>query len=97
VYLSAIAFGLTGLGWNALYLTRVGELPGRELAGMATGMSFAVSNIGAILGPPVFGYLVDVTGTYTVAWLFIGFCMAMVVLLSKLQGEERLTTEESYG
>lgn len=97
VYLSAIAFGLTGLGWNALYLTRVGELPGRELAGIATGMSFVVSNIGAILGPPVFGYLVDVTGTYTVAWFFVGFCMAMVVLLSKLQAEERLTTEESYG
>jgi MFS transporter, ACS family, hexuronate transporter len=97
VYLSAIAFGLTGLGWNALYLTRVGELPGRDLAGIATGMAFVVSNIGAILGPPVFGYLVDVTGSYTVAWLFLGFCMAMVVLLSKLQGEERLTAEESYG
>jgi sugar phosphate permease len=97
VYLSAIAFGLTGLGWNALYLTRVGELPGRDLAGIATGMAFVVSNIGAILGPPVFGYLVDVTGSYAVPWLFLGFCMAMVVLLSKLQGEERLTAEESYG
>jgi sugar phosphate permease len=99
IYLAVVVFGLTGLGWNALYLTRVGELPGRELAGTATGISFVLSNIGAILGPPLFGGLVDLTHGYTVPWLFVAFCMAMVVLLTKLQGKERMaaTCEVEHG
>lgn len=93
VYSAAIVFGLTGLGWNALYLTRVGEIKGKELAGTATGISFVLSNMGAILGPPIFGRLVDLTHNYTVPWLFLAACMAMVTLLMVLQGRSRMAAE----
>jgi ACS family hexuronate transporter-like MFS transporter len=88
VYLSTVLLGLTGMGWTAIYLTRVGEIAGKDLAGTATGISFVVTNLGAILGPPVFGYLIDFTGTYTASWCFLGFCMAFVVFLSMLQKKE---------
>jgi sugar phosphate permease len=56
-YTLSAFFGLTGLRWNAVYLTRVGEFPGKALAGMATGINFVIVNLGAMSGPPLFGYL----------------------------------------
>ncbi len=85
VYVAAVVFGLTGLGWNALYLTRVGEMQGKELAGTATGVSFVLCNIGAVLGPPLFGSLVDLTHSYTIPWFFLALCMAMVAVLTAVQ------------
>jgi ACS family hexuronate transporter-like MFS transporter len=93
VYALAALFGFTGLAWNAVYLTRVGEFPGRALAGVATGVNFVVVNIGAIAGPPLFGYFVDFTGGYSTSWLFTGMCLAMVAFLSAIQKKERMLTE----
>ena len=93
IYTLAALFGFTGLGWNAVYLTKVGEFPGRALAGVATGLNFVIVNTGAIVGPPFFGYLVDLTGGYRASWFFTGCCMAMVAFLSELQKKERMLTE----
>lgn len=93
VYTLAALFGFTGLGWNAVYLTRVGEFPGRVLAGVATGINFVVVNIGAIAGPPLFGYFVDFTGGYKTSWFFTGMCLAMVAFLSEIQKKERMLAE----
>ncbi len=81
------------MGWNAIYLTRVGEIAGARLAATATGISFVVTNLGAILGPPGFGYLVDRTGTYVASWCFLSLCMILVIFLGILQGKESETTE----
>lgn len=93
IYTLTILFGFTSLGWNAIYLTRVGEFPGRALAGVATGINFVIVNIGAIAGPPLFGYFVDVTGGYRISWFFTGVCLAMVAFLSKIQKKERMVVE----
>lgn len=93
VYLTAILFGFVGLGWNAIYLTIAAEFPGSELAGTATGMVFLISNLGVIVGPPFFGYLIDVTGAYDLSWFFLAFCMSMVALLSKIRRKEKLIPE----
>ena len=94
IFLCVIFFGLTGMGWNAIYLTLVGEFPRRELAGIATGIAFVITNIGTVLGPPLFGYLVDLTGEYTVSWFFLGFCMLMVAILSKVQRRDRMNSQD---
>ena len=93
IYALAALFGFTGLAWNAVYLTRVGEFPGRALAGVATGVNFVVVNIGAIAGPPLFGYFVDFTGGYRTSWFFTGMCLVMVAFLSEIQKKERMETE----
>ncbi|OPY73599.1 MAG: Hexuronate transporter [Syntrophorhabdus sp. PtaU1.Bin058] len=97
IYLSTIFLGFTAWGWTAVYLTRVGEIAGKALAGTATAISFLICNIGAIMGPFIFGYIVDATGGYTVAWFFIGFCMSMVAILSILQRKEEPIAEVQYG
>jgi predicted MFS family arabinose efflux permease len=93
VYLFVTLFALTGISWNAVYLTMAAEYPGKDAAGIATGIVFLISTLGIAIGPPLFGYLVDLTGAYTLSWLFVGLCMAMVALLSTIQRRERTTDE----
>ncbi len=88
-----IFFSLSALGWNAVYLALTGEVAGKRLAGIATGIAFVIPNIGAILGPPVFGHLVDLTEGYFSAWLFVCICMVMIVVLNKIQKKERMVLE----
>ena len=90
LYALAVLFGLTGLSWNGIYLTSVGEFPHVALAGTATGLSFVIINLGAIAGPPLFGYVVDITNGYRLPWLLAGFCMSLAVVLTAIQTKERM-------
>jgi len=53
----------------------------KQWAGLASGFSISVGSWGVIVGPPVFGWLVDASGAYTVPWLFVTAMMAMVASL----------------
>lgn len=86
-YLLTSLLGITCFGWNAIHLTRVGELGGK-FAGTSTGTAMVISNLGAVFGPPLFGYFIDRTGTYTMSWYFIVFCMISVVFFTMLQKKE---------
>lgn len=94
VLLTVVLFGLTGVSWNAVYLTLVGEFPRKELTGVATGVAFVITNLGVVVGPPLFGFLVDLSGGYTLSWLFVASCMVAVALLSTFQRRERMTPGE---
>lgn len=63
-----VLFGLAAIGWSGLYHVFVGETSGRENAGTAIGVCMMVCAAGTIIGPPVFGYIVDVTHSYALAW-----------------------------
>jgi len=93
IYFFTILFGLSGIGWNAIYLTMVGEFLGERSAGIATSLSFLISNLGPLLGPPLFGYFIDVTGGYALSWFFVACCMVVVALLTKIQSRERIEEE----
>lgn len=84
---ATVVFGLTGLGWNAIYLTTVGEAASRDLSGTASGISFFSMSLGAIIGPPTFGLLIDMTGTYSIAWLFLAGCMVATIFLCSSEKE----------
>jgi predicted MFS family arabinose efflux permease len=51
--------------------------------GAAAGVSAAFFNVGIFLGPPIFGAIVDRTGSYTPAWWTMAASggVALVVLL----------------
>ncbi|MDA8216028.1 MAG: MFS transporter [Dehalococcoidales bacterium] len=63
-----VLFGLTAVGWSGLYHVFAGETAGREKAGTAVGLCLMVCSVGSVLGPPIFGFIVDATHSYTVAW-----------------------------
>jgi MFS family permease len=73
VYLLSIFFGMTGMGWNAIWLTLIGEMSSKESIGLGIGFSFFIANLGVVIGPPIFGLLVDLFNSFAEAWLFLAF------------------------
>ncbi|MBI2467131.1 MAG: MFS transporter [Candidatus Rokubacteria bacterium] len=80
--LLALAFGLTGIGWNGVHHTLVAELAGRESAATAVGLCLAIASLGVIAGPPLFGFAADRLRVYD--WGWYGLAAAMVGALALL-------------
>lgn len=77
----AFAFGVAGIGWNGVHHTLIAELAGRESAATAVGLCLAVSSLGVIAGPPLFGLLADRTGGYGGSWVGLAGAMALAIAL----------------
>lgn len=88
---AVIAFGISGIGWNAIYLTMVGEAVGKESTGLATGVGYSIGFLGSLTCPPLFGLLVDRTDVYGYAWLLMTACAGAILLLLALYNEKERT------
>ncbi len=71
IYLQMLALGATALSWNGLAVTLMAELGGYHRAGAAIGLNSAGVYFGALIGAPIFGAIVDASGSYRVAWLML--------------------------
>ena len=60
---------------------------------MALGVSLTIVFIGHLFGPPLFGFVVDRTGSYDYAWLL--FCI-LIALATALIGLIREPTKSEY-
>ncbi len=84
-----LAFGVSGVGWNAIYNTMVGEAVGMESTALATGVGYFYGFMGSLIGPPIFGLVVDATGRYGYAWLLPALCGGAVLVFLTLYPEKR--------
>ncbi len=84
-----LILGFVGIGWGGLHLTLVAEFAGRELAGTVTGMSAVLILFANMVGPPVFGYIVDTTGSYQIAWQFLAIMAVLAVVFLVFMREEK--------
>jgi MFS family permease len=57
-------FGASAIGWNGVYLAEVARQAPEGQAGMATGGTLAITFLGVVLGPPVFGGMAGAFGSY---------------------------------
>lgn len=73
--------GFTAIGWGGLWLTLVGEFAGKESTGLVAGFSTMIVAMGGSIGPFVFGFVVDKTGSYQPAWLLMAIFAAMCAIL----------------
>jgi MFS transporter, ACS family, aldohexuronate transporter len=73
----AVLLGLATYSWTGIYGTFTIELAGRASAASAVAWVHVLGGLGSFGGAPLFGYLVDRTGSYSVAWLSV----ALVVLV----------------
>jgi len=73
--------GLGGIGFGGIYLTLISEFGGQYGAGKAAGLSGIGLLAGSMLGPVAFGHIVDISGSYGLAWLSLAFMAALCVLL----------------
>jgi ACS family hexuronate transporter-like MFS transporter len=89
IVLLSLVFGFAAVGWAGLHLTLIGEFAGKELAGMASGMSTPFLAVGNIAGPPLFGYIIDSTGSYQIAWGFLAVVALLATALLFFVREER--------
>jgi sugar phosphate permease len=80
----AVIAGAGAFGWVGLYLALAAEVGGPRYAGLLTGVAVACAWSGVLVGPPLFGLLLEATGSYQLPWLGLGFlaCGAAAALAS---------------
>lgn len=75
------AYGATAIGWNGLSQAVIVEAAGKRYAATGVGVSMTFSQFGTVAGAPLFGFVVDATGSYQTAWMLLGcFCLGGTVL-----------------
>jgi len=82
----AVVAGAGAFGWVGLYLALVAEIAGTRYAGLLTGVAVMFAWSGVLIGPPLFGLVLEATGSYIVPWLLLAACALVVAAaLARLQ------------
>jgi MFS transporter, ACS family, hexuronate transporter len=82
IYPLVFILGFVAIGWGGLQATLIGELGGRSSAGTAAGFIASVLILGMMSGPPLFGYILDSTGSFRSAWAAMAVsCMISAVFI----------------
>jgi MFS transporter, ACS family, hexuronate transporter len=99
LWLALALLGVGAVGWGGLLGTLAGETAGPAAAGAAAGVTAALDNIGIFVGPPLFGWIVDRTGTYAPAWwTMVGAAVLAVILLAFVREPRRpMSRPAAYG
>lgn len=61
-------FGASAVGWNGVYLAEVARQAPVGMASTATGGTLSVTFLGVVVGPPIFGLIAALTGSYSLAY-----------------------------
>ncbi|MHB1159221.1 MAG: MFS transporter [Chloroflexota bacterium] len=80
----AFAAGASSVGWNGVYHALITETVGRTYAATGVGFSLTMIEAGTTLGPPLFGFAIDVAGSYQTAWHFLAGLSAAGTLMAIL-------------
>ena len=78
-------YGATSIGWSGLYHAAMAESEDRRYAGTGLGLGMTLNQCGTVAAPPLFGFVVDLTGSYQIAWFLaagvsgFGGLMALVL------------------
>jgi len=86
--LSAV-LGLTIASYAPLMQTMSVEAVPPRLAGSAVGYNMIGTSLGAIVGPPVFGFAIDMTGGFASAWLLTALMVGCGVAMLAFGFRER--------
>lgn len=70
-------FGASGIGWNGVYLAEVARQAPEGKAGVATGGTLAITFLGVVLGPPAFGAISGLAGSYRAGYAALALPLAL--------------------
>ncbi len=82
-----VTFGASAIGWNGVYLAEVARRAPEGMASVATGGTLAFTFSGVVIGPPIFGALSTLFGTYRAGFLGLMVVACLCGLL--LYGSQR--------
>lgn len=66
-----IAFGASATGWNGVYLAAVARRAPAGMAGAVTGGALSVTYLGVVLVPAAFGFVSDIAGSFSAAYIWL--------------------------
>src|SRR5581483_554857 len=72
--------GVSIVGYQGVSYALIGEIAGKARTGAGLGMMITINSAAATLGTPVFGYIVDRTGSYALAWQILAATVALGIL-----------------
>ncbi|MEA2332616.1 MAG: hypothetical protein QOH58_2754 [Thermoleophilaceae bacterium] len=77
--IGAVAFvaGLTILGWQGVWVTLICELAGAARSGVATGFAVSFIALASFISTPLYGLVIDLTGSYRAMWLALSVALAL--------------------
>ena len=84
--LLAFATGVGAYGWVGIFFVISVEAGGRDQAGLLSGVAFASIVLGLLVGPPIFGLLLEGFDSYAVAWAVFAVLSGLVAIISLLAG-----------
>jgi MFS family permease len=82
----AFATGVGAYGWVGIFFVISIEAGGRNQAGLLSGVAFAAIVLGLLVGPPLFGLLLEGFDSYAVAWAVFAVLSGLVALISLVAG-----------
>lgn len=74
-------FGFLAQGWVGIVRALGAELAGPGYSGRAGGLLLGSMMFGGLVGTPIFGWLVERSGDYLAAWIFVGVLAILSGLL----------------
>jgi ACS family hexuronate transporter-like MFS transporter len=81
LYVVISLVGFTTYGWNGVYFAAASEMANDHLIASSIGWSLTIVYIGILIGPPLFGHLVDTTSSYGITWGIFGIASGVSILL----------------
>jgi MFS family permease len=72
--------GLCLVGYQGVSYALIGEIAGKARTGAALGLMITINAACATLGTPIFGYIVDRTGSYATAWRVLGVFLTVGII-----------------
>lgn len=84
LWVGALLTGLSSASWNSVGNLAVMATAGAERAGRASGVMAFGFLAGLGLGPPIYGWTVDVTGSYTSMWVIATAVLAAGAVVAAL-------------
>jgi ACS family hexuronate transporter-like MFS transporter len=82
--------GVSLVGYQGVSYALIGEISGKARTGAGLGMMITINAAAATIGTPVFGYIVDQTGSYAFAWQILAVAVAVgIVAVTFLLKEPR--------
>lgn len=69
--------GFSMIGYQGVSYSLISEIAGQSRAGMALGLMITINALGTVVGTPTFGYIVDATGSYVIAWQALACVLAL--------------------
>ena len=75
LFVLAFLIGYSGRGWQGLYFASVSDMVEDKYNGIAIAFSSVFFRIGLMIGPPIFGFIADIRGSYDMSWILLGIVL----------------------